>query len=327
MNTEIEREDPEIGYTWGRSEGTYYLRSPDDDFRGISENALKLLDDLAEGEVTREELPDNASRIVERLDRLGYLQSDAPVVRIEEPDDIRFWPRFALFAGLLALAVYVAVRESAVLGRAGEVLTPLGVAAIAGLTLLSFGIHEAGHHLASRKFFDPSFKIGTVNVLFPAAISTTNGAWMLPRNRRRWISLAGPFAEVVWLLAVAAAYYLLFPWSDTLQLFVVWLVGSVFGSLNPLFHGDGYWLLVDTFNVTNLRKRGIDHLRERRLTKASAYVVISYGFSFLVFALFVPLFLSWGIVGIVLLLALAALIIYSARENIRSVAKWASSRA
>lgn len=317
METEIERTDPEVGYTWGHSEGTYYLRNEDDDFRGVSENVLKLLDDLATGEVTKEELPENASRIVERLERLGYLRPDAPVVRIVEPEDVRFWPRFALFGLLVALALYVAAREASVLGRVDEILTPVRLLVIVGLTVASFAIHEAGHHLASRKFFDPSFRIGTVNVVFPAAISTTNGAWMLPRNRRRWISLAGPFAEVVWLLTVSAAYYFVAPWSSTLRLFVVWLNASVLGSLNPLFHGDGYWLLVDTFNATNLRKRGIEDLRERRLTKASAYVFVSYVVPFGMFLLFVPLLLSWGTVGIAILLGQLALITYGVRDKLR----------
>ncbi|WP_276301542.1 hypothetical protein [Halorussus lipolyticus] len=275
MERITERDESPIGYTWGESDDTYFLRNPEGGFRGVSENALKLLEALADGEVVRDDLDGEALALVERLEDKGYLRKDAPVVRIVEPDDIRLWPRFLAFVVLLGIGVFATVREIAVLGRLDELLTPVRLSLFAGLTVVSLIIHEGGHYLASRRFIDPSVDVGTVNGILPVLKTNTDGAWMLPRNRRRWISLAGPFVELVWLVVVLGVELVVGP-SLVLDALVVTTVGRVLLSLNPLIHGDGYWLMVDTFGWVNLRTRGIRDLYERRTSAAAGYVVLSY---------------------------------------------------
>jgi hypothetical protein len=119
MNRTVEREDPQLGFRWGESEGTYYLEQPDGDgYRRVSEDALTLLRKLASGEVARVDLDRNedAADLVDRLERNGYLDPDAPVVRVEEPPDIRLWPRTAVFVVLLAVGLYAGWVESTTLG-------------------------------------------------------------------------------------------------------------------------------------------------------------------------------------------------------------------
>jgi hypothetical protein len=326
METTVEREDPAVGYTWGRAGDTRYLRNADGEFRGVSENVLKLLDDLATGEATKADLPDNALRIVRRLERLGYLRPDAPVVRIDPPDDVRFWPRFGLFSVLTGLALFAAWRNRAVVADLDAVLSPVGSALLVGLALATIVIHESGHVLASRPYLDPSPRLGTVNGFLPAFISDTNGAWMLPRNRRRWISLAGPFAHVVWVLGLAGLEYAVFPENHVLQAAAVFFSVSLLATLNPLIHGDGYWLLVDTFDLVNLRSRGINDLHDRRPSLPAAYVVLSYSFGAAVFLVSVYYLLAWGTVGVVAVVGLAALVGFEARDQLRALADRATSR-
>lgn len=326
MNTTVEREDAEIAYTWGRSDETYYLRNQDDEFRGVSENVIKLLDDLATGEVTRSELPENALGIVNRLERLGYVRSDGSVRRIRSPDDIRLWPRTILFVVLTAVAVWVALQEYSIIWQLDELLTPVQIATVVVLGLATFAVHEAGHHLASRPFIDVPITVGTINGVIPAMISDTNDAWMLPRNRRRWINLAGPFAHAVWLVGLSVVYYGLFPSNPAVQLTIVLFTVALLGNLNPLIHGDGYWLLVDTFGIVNLRTRGIEDLRNRTPSLPATYVVLSYSMAGGFFVLSVYYLLLWGPVGIVLAIALVVFVGIGAREQLWGARRWLAHR-
>lgn len=277
METITERRKSPVGYTWGEAGDMYFLRNPEGGFRRISENALKLLEALADGEMVRDDLQGEALALVERLESKGYLRQNGSVVRIVEPEDVRFWPRFLVFLLLLGIGAYASIGEIAVLGQPDALLTPVRLSLFVALTVVSLAIHEGGHYLASRPFFEPSVEIGTINGILPVVKTTTDGAWMLPRNRRRWISLAGPLAELVWLTVVLAVQTFVAS-SVVLAALLVTIVGRVLFSLNPLVHGDGYWLVVDTLGCVNLRTRGIQDLRERQPSSAAGYVLLSYSF-------------------------------------------------
>jgi hypothetical protein len=107
----------------------------------------------------------------------------------------------------------------------------------------------------------------------------TNGAWLLPTNLRRWISLAGPLVELAACLPVVAVRYAGISNSPILALVVVGVTSQIVFALNPLYHGDGYWLLVDTFGLDGLKSRGIEDFRGGRPTRAAAYAALSYGFA------------------------------------------------
>lgn len=296
MNRTVEREDPEVGFRWGESEGTYYLEHPDrTGYRRVSEDALTLLRGLAGGDVSRADLADDddAAELVDRLRREGYLDPDAPVVRVERPPDVRLWPRSVAFVALSVVALSVGWVEWTTVEGYDALFAPTRLAAVVALTLLALVVHEAGHYVAARKFVDPTVRLGTVNAVLPAIITDTTGAWTLPRNRRRWITLAGPLVELVVLVGIAAVHYLVFPDSLVLSAAVLSIVGHLLFSLNPLVHGDGYWLLADTFGVVNLRTRGLRDLRRRRPSFAAGYVVVSYAYGFAMLAVSVAFAYSY----------------------------------
>lgn len=310
MNVDTERRDAEIGYTWGRAEGTYFLRNPDGDLKGVSENAMKLLEDMADGEVTEADLDGGASKLFEGLAAGEFVRPDGSrVEQVVRPDDIRLWPRVVAFLALFAAIVYVQANYTPSVEELRRLMTPPRIAVLTTLTIASIVVHESGHYLESRRYFDPTVRFGRINGIIPVVITNTSGAWMLPKNRRRWISLAGPFVELVWIGGLMLAYHLLFPGSLALNVFILSSIGSVVFSVNPLIHGDGYWLLVDTFDLVNLRKRGIQHLRNLRLSLPAAYVVVSYTFGAVVFSLsVVSMYFLYGLYGVAwpaVLLALA----------------------
>lgn len=291
MNREIEDADPEMGYTWAEVDGTYYLRNPDGDFRRVSDDAMRFAELLADGEVTAADLDGGALSLYETLRDEAYLRPGDPVVRLVQPPEIRFWPRVLVFLALLGVAGAASVGEAVELGTAVSsfedlfaLFTPVNLVSFALLMVSQVALHEYGHHLAARDHIETSHEFTTINWFVPAAITNTDGAWVLPRNNRRWISLAGPVADLVGVVAIAAVHHVAFPGSRVLSAFVLLRTYHVVYGLLPIYHGDGYWLLVDTFDLGNLRERGFEHVRERTVSWAAAYVVVTYGVGVVTFA-------------------------------------------
>lgn len=290
MERETEVTDGDFGFEWGRSEGQYFLRNPDGDVKRVTRTVVEQLRESARDETggltdlvdEADERSDAAAAALRELVDEDFIRADAPVERIRSPDDVRLWPRTALFLVLLAVGVVAAYVELRSLPAVPSLLGSLSLAQFATATALTFAlvvVHEYGHYRASKPYFDARFGAGTVNAVVPVAKTITTDAWLLPRNIRRWINLAGPFVELVVLVPVVAVHHALFPDSLILSLLVVFAMSHVAFSLNPLYHGDGYWLLADTIDVFNLRSRGLEDLSNLRPTWFAAYALASYGFA------------------------------------------------
>ncbi|WP_115863343.1 zinc metalloprotease [Halorussus litoreus] len=300
MNVESQRRDAQVGYTWGQAEGTYFLRNSDGDLQGVSENAIRLLEDMADGDVTREDLDGGALNLLDGLVDDGFVRLDGSRVgRVVRPEDVRLWPRVLAFLALFGAILAFHADQAPTVEELRSLLTPIRVTILVGLTIASIVVHEAGHYLESRRHFDPTIRLGWINAVIPVVVTETNGAWTLPKNRRRWISLAGPFTELAWVGMLVGVYHALFPESLALNVFIFSSLLSIAFSINPLVHGDGYWLLVDTFDLVNLRKRGIRHLRNLQPSLAAAYAVVSYTFTVIMFFVSVGvMYFLYGLVGI-----------------------------
>lgn len=285
--TEVEQTGTKFGFTWTKVEGQYRLRSPENDFTDVPETVVETLRAHAE-ETPIEDLiaeisaqRSSAGRQLREMYEDGFIRDAAPIERIDPPADVPLWPQF-LVTGFLALLVGVAwVRTYRGLDQ--DLLTgalpPLDVLVVAlPIVATSLAVHEYGHYwVAKRQGLDPSFGLSVINLVFPVLVTRTDGGWMLPRNRRIMITLAGPAVGLVFTGLVFGTHYA-----------IVAHVGVAYGALTsytlqlaalfPLFHGDGYLLLTDLLGRDNLRSHGITDLKARELTAASAYVVVSYGF-------------------------------------------------
>lgn len=279
MHREIRQKDPEIGFTWVESEGEYYTRNPNGDLKRLSADGLTFLQELANGTLSPDDLSETAEQLVEQLKTENYLRDDTPVVELIPPDDIKLWPRLLIFFVLGGVSVFATVLELSAPGASESLFTPLRLVLLGIMTFSIIAIHECGHYLASKQYINPTIRVGTVNGIIPAAITETTGAWMLPRNRRLWIHLAGPFLHLVWLQAILVVHYLLVPQSVVLDFVVLLATFSALFSFNPLIHGDGYWFLSDWFNIVGLRRRGITDLQNHELTRAAGYVLVSYAYA------------------------------------------------
>jgi hypothetical protein len=300
MRTETDIEDAAYSYTWCETDGRRYLRGEDGEFREVNQQALDLLRLFAEGELTRDALQrqidggeaviDEASATTpeEVLDFLddylddGIVREGGTVTRLVPPEDVRLWPRVLAFLVPLAAVLGVFVQNLDQLQQLTTDPPSLWVvAATVPAAFLFAAVHELGHYVTSEQHFDASMRVDTVNGIVPSFVTDTTGAWVLPPNRRVWINLAGPLVELlaslplVWLVVRGVA-------EPLPMLLLSVIVSHVVFAVNPLIHGDGYWILCDLFDLVNVRSRGIDTLRQWQLSWPAVYVLASYGFGGLV---------------------------------------------
>lgn len=287
MRRTVDVEDAAYGFAWADADGDRYLRNDAGELRRVSDDAFDLLRALATGDVEREALPETASGIVDDLVAAGFVEPNAPVVELHPPVDIRLWPRLLAFFALYAAAIPAGLHAFDTIQPFSQLLDPVVVPSILVLAAVSVAVHEAGHHYAARPYLDPDVRFGRLNGVVPAVITDTTGAWLLPRNRRLWITLAGPFAHLAFTWVLIAATYTVAPASLPLHFIVLGNLVQVFSSMNPLIHGDGYLIAVDALGAEELKTRGLDDLRAREPTLAAGYVVLSYGYGVLSIGSFV----------------------------------------
>ncbi|MDS0260360.1 hypothetical protein NDI56_13230 [Haloarcula sp. S1CR25-12] len=295
MEREVEHDDTAYGFVWGTVDGTYFLREPDGGFRTVNRAVVDLLTAVARGSVPLPKLREQADggtvvvetagttaeealALVESYIESGVFREGDPVVRLVPPAGVRLWPRVGLFVCLVAV---VAVGVAHVLPSLSSAflagLTVVDVVAAVGLAAAYVAVHELGHYAVSAHHFDPSIRVDLVNGVLPAVVTDTTGAWMLPRSRRVWVNLAGPLLELVAALPLVALAFL-DPGSRLVTLVLLTVAGHVVFALNPLIHGDGYWIVCDWLGLENVRTDGIEDLRNRRLSWRAAYVTVSYAF-------------------------------------------------
>ena len=168
---------------------------------------------------------------------------------------------FFAWAALMSLAALVAI------SRWGELTAPL-------LTLLDNGnlpwlalllivlklFHEAGHAYACKAFGGQVPDVGAIFIVFaPCAYVDASAAWGFPSKIKRLVvSLAGMYVESIFA-AIA-----LFVWAATepsflnslaYQTLMMASLVTVLFNLNPLMRFDGYYVLSDLVEISNLRAR------------------------------------------------------------------------
>lgn len=277
-----------FGFTWGETGETTWLRTDGGDYKRVHPVFFDRLSELAGESVDPSVLDERVRRAVTLLYDEGYLKPGEDVTRHETPADIRLWPRIGAFTVTLSLFVlFLTVRWSEIRRLPTDIEFGFGLAVVVLPFLLgSIAIHELGHYLPSRRYFDPQLRFGFLNKVIPAIITRTTDAWGCPRNVRLWISLAGPFADAVIATALAGAFVVV-PDQPLLGFLALLIAARVVFVLNPLIEGDGYWILVDALGWHNLRSRGFRDLERRVISGPSVYAlsVVCFTVGFVVFNL------------------------------------------
>ncbi len=124
-------------------------------------------------------------------------------------------------------------------------------------------LHEFGHGLSCKKFGGECHEIGFMLLVFtPCLYCNVSDSWMLPNKWKRvWIGAAGIYVELI--LASIAAYIWYFSEPGLLNdlclnMMFLNLVSTVLVNGNPLLRFDGYYILMDTLEIPNLRQKATE---------------------------------------------------------------------
>jgi hypothetical protein len=176
---------------------------------------------------------------------------------------------------LLLLALSIIQIEYFKIAAATYVLRSFTDAIIIGIAaLLVVFFHEMGHYLACRNYFKPSFGFTFLSI-FPAVYVDTQYAWCLPRTVRILINGGGLLADMLVNSAAIALVAFYRPLEYFVTPFLMLQFTRLTVVLNPLFTGDGYWLLSDITRSVNLTDKGLENLRGLRLNLYSLFGLLT----------------------------------------------------
>ncbi|MGA1868443.1 MAG: hypothetical protein ACMUJM_07830 [bacterium] len=272
-------------------DGTLWIRTPRKRLYHIDWLTLRLLLELNAGATVSYLVKKYKIGLKEVRSLLTSMEKEGAVVPLRQGkitrgrqiDDIHLSPYIfiSLLLGLIQLYYFQNVARTFRLNRWYEGLL---IALISALPIIS---HEMGHYMASRPYF-PSRLGFTFLWIFPAVYIDTQEAWCLPQNIRLLINSSGLLMDLAFnsILIFLVAVYPRIEYYVTPLLILQYTRWSII--LNPLVHGDGYWLLSDISKTVNLGQKGNKELRKGKINWISMYGLLS-----LIFSLFSFLGLAW----------------------------------
>ena len=146
---------------------------------------------------------------------------------------------------------------------------PVQGSTLFAIFLFTRGLHELGHALVCKRHGVRCPDIGLFIVLgAPCVYCDVSESWQLPnRWQRAAVAAAGMYVELiaatlaawVWMLTIDGPTN-----TVALQTMIVCSISTVLINANPLMRFDGYYILSDILDESNLRNRA-DNIAEARL--------------------------------------------------------------
>jgi multidrug resistance efflux pump len=132
---------------------------------------------------------------------------------------------------------------------------------IVWLTLLLTTLcHEFAHGLTCKHYGGDVHEVGLLMLFFmPCFYCNVSDAWLFPeKSKRLWVTFAGAYCDLC-LAAVAVIIWRLTV-QNSLVNYLSWVVLTLLGTrlvfnFNPLLKLDGYYLLSDWAEITNLQEK------------------------------------------------------------------------
>ncbi len=165
-------------------------------------------------------------------------------------------------------------------------------------------VHELAHGLTLKNYGGEVHQVGfLLFYLTPAFYADVSDSYILPRKERLWTTLAGTYAELmlcsiasfVWYFAVPGTliYYFAF------QVILFTGISSFLINMNPLIKLDGYFILMDTLEIPDLREEsfsfvvrwvkknvfGLQVEEEEQTTRRRRRIFITYAFFAMLYTL------------------------------------------
>lgn len=317
MDLEIQHdEDANFGFIWGKNDNFHYLRSLNGNIKRVPQ---KYIDNLTQYSLSDENWKEDTHRVIQSLREDGFLDEGFPIIRLKQPE-ITLWPRVLLLVLMFLPLCYGLFDHSELFWKMLDVNERPPIWVLIYLPLLYLPtvlIHEYGHYRETLKYIPVRFEIGTVNIIFPTFKTITTETWMLNSNHRIWINLAGLFYQLPTLVVLVGIYYagLVPGFIPGLEQASPWIIMSLpvlaISPLIPLYHGDGYLIMMDWLKTQNIRSKSVEELKSYNINLYSFYGLLSYGLipAYLLIAV-VTNFLVWGfIIGTIVLCVVGLFII------------------
>jgi putative peptide zinc metalloprotease protein len=127
-------------------------------------------------------------------------------------------------------------------------------------------VHEFSHAYVAKSFGLYVPRMGVAFLLFfPCLYCDTSDAWQLADKRQRIaISAAGVLAEVAVAIIAAVTWHYSRPGmvnSVAFYLMAVSLISTVLFNGNPLMKFDGYFIVIDYFEIPNLQAKALQYVK------------------------------------------------------------------
>src|SRR6185312_10249058 len=130
----------------------------------------------------------------------------------------------------------------------------------APLALLGIFVHELGHVTACVRYGARQGGIGVgLYWIWPAFYADVRGSWSLPAPQRLQVSAGGLYFQSIYAAVLASLG--MATSSATFGMAVQITLLLMATTCNPVFKYDGYWILADLFNATNIHTRIANHLK------------------------------------------------------------------
>lgn len=267
----------------------YWVASRESVYHQVDSKTLQLLFDLND-RIPSEEIRAASGVETEEIDRLRNwvvqkkLLAPFPetacieqVSRFRTPIDLGGFLFFLSLLLLIQFLYWVSLAEHLSLASFSQ------VPPIMGLAFLGIVLHEGGHALALKQYTQPKLRLGWV-LFYPVVYIKSEILWQLSPSRRLHVNLMGILADSVFnCLAVLSVLMnpALEPWVTPLLVtqYIRWMI-----LLNPLYQGDGYWLLFDALGKTNIGYQSHVAFAEKRFGALYLYRVTQSVFVLVIWA-------------------------------------------
>lgn len=225
-----------------------------------------------------------------------------------------------------------------------ELLSVGSIIAIVAAFFIMVTIHEFAHAVACRLYGGQVKEMGFLLMYFqPCCYCNLSDAWLFPEKKKRLaVTWAGLYSGLILFALAMFVWRVTMPFSlvnEIARILIAVIVVTFMFNFNPLIKLDGYYLLSDWLEISNLRSKAFGYVgqllekyilskeidtsgytgREKRIFLVYTLLAVVYTVLLLGFILYhVGLFLydNWGVAGLSLLLVV---LFYTLRQNIYAV--------
>lgn len=256
----------------------YWIKSPQGKFLQLDDFSMQIVFELNRGisvnevcikyHVTREAV----ASLVNRLYQAGSVVQigTGQIIYRRTVQDINIipWTILILFLFLINAEYFQNYAKTYILRHWIEGII------VALFSMIFVFFHEFGHYIVCRKYFKP--KVGfSLFLIFPAVYVNTQESWRLPKHIRLLINSSGVLADMLVNSVVVLFVIKNMQYEYYITPFLLTQFTRMSLTLNPLFKGDGYWIMSDLAGVINLKEKAFQSLREFKLDLLSLYAVIT----------------------------------------------------